>query len=180
MRHLFFILLSVLALTGCHTSKTAAERAAEKREKFVADSIKYAAVKGAFTKGDFVFKLTRKNGVRVNELENWLLFSDGKVRYQRTNTGLFARSVGSTPSGGGQNSVAGRILDIEESIDSKKKTITLVGRVEHVFSYFSITLFEGSNKAYGSLWKSNYPVEGWIEPLNQANIVRGWESPIHK
>ena len=171
------MILSLIVLTGCNTGKSAAEGAAEKRAKFVADSVKYAAVKDAFTKGEFVFKISKMDGKSVNAADNWLLFSDGRVRYQIKRIEGMEQPVRSS---------IGDINDLKQTSDSKKKTVTLTGSVKNVFQIFSVTLFEGSDKAdgyiepTGNVFYVKRTIEGWIEPLNDADIVRGWESPIYK
>ncbi|MDE7460980.1 MAG: hypothetical protein K2M85_07890 [Paramuribaculum sp.] len=182
MKHLFPILFSVVVLAGCHTGKNAAEGAAEKRAKFVADSIKYEAVKEAFTKGEFVFKINRKNNTIVSPVENWIIFSGGKIREQYYILNFFNySSPGATRSDGPVRSDVAEIGKIEQTYDPKKKTITLKGQIISSFS-FILTLYEGSDKAYGDIigFYNNTIYEGWIEPLNDASIVRGWESPIYK
>ena len=169
MKQIILIILSVVALAGCHTGKSAAEGAAEKRAKFVADSVKYEAVKDAFIKGEFVFKINRENNTTVIPTENWIIFSDGKIRKQYTLTK------------GPAISWAGEIRGREMTYNPKKKTITL--KVEIIGGYiFKLTLYENSDKAYGDKidLSSTSLYEGWIEPLNDASIVRGWESPIYK
>ncbi|MBD5244126.1 MAG: hypothetical protein HDS57_01475 [Barnesiella sp.] len=169
MKQIILIILSILALAGCHTSKIATNLSAEKREKFVADSIKYEAVKEAFTKCEFVFKINQDGKVKVNPLDNWMIFSTGKVRYQ------YSYNNTQPP-----RSYAGEIRDLKQISDSKKKTITLIGNVIAHFP-FRMTLYEGSDKAYGYIGGYGDTLcEGWIEPLNDATIVRGWESPIYK
>ena len=179
MKQIILIILSVLVLNGCHTGKITTNLSAEKRDKSVADSIKYAAVKDAFTKGEFVFKISNIDGKSVNAADNWLLFSDGRVRYQTV------RFTGMEPP----YSKIGDINGMELTHDPKKKTITMTGSAKNVFQIFTVTLFEGSDKADGhiepieSTGKISYinrTIEGWIEPLNDATIVRGEESIFYK
>ena len=182
MKQIILIILSVLALAGCHTGKSAAEGAAEKRAKFVADSVKYEAVKDAFTKGEFVFKINRVNNRTVSPVENWIIFSGGKIREQYDANDMFTNlSPGQTRSMGPVRSYVAKIGTIDQTYNRKKKTITLKGQIIESFS-FILTLYEGSDKAYGDIigvYNSTI-YEGWIEPLNDATIVRGWESPIYK
>ena len=177
MRYLYILfLISILA--GCHTGKSAAEGAAEKRAKFVADSVKYEAVKDAFTKGEFVFKINMDNHATVNPLENWIIFSGGKAKYQFFDPDFFNNSSrGVVRFGGPVRSYVGAVSHVDQTYDKKKKTITLSGNVIAHFP-FKLTLYEGSNKAYGYIGGHGDTLyEGWIEPLNDATIVRGWESP---
>ena len=80
----------------------------------------------------------------------------------------------------------GDINGMELTHDPKKKTITMTGSAKNVFQIFTVTLFEGSDKAdghiepTGNVFYVKRTIEGWIEPLNDADIVRGWESPIYK
>ena len=182
MKQIILFILSLVALSGCHTGKSAVEHSAEKRVKFVADSIKYEAVKEAFTKGEFAFKINRENNTIVSPVENWIIFSGGKIREQYYISNFFNySSPGETRSDGPVRSYVAEIGKIEQTYDPKKKTITLKGQIISSFS-FILTLYEGSDKAYGDIigFYNNTIYEGWIEPLNDASIVRGWESPIYK
>lgn len=175
IKYIMLMIISSVILTGCLTGKNAAE----KREKFVSDSLKYEAVKDAFTKGGFVFKISRIDGKSVNASDNWLLFSNGRVRYQTAGSSRMRQPY----------SKMGDLTDMDISYNLKNKTITMTGDARKILQTFTITFFEGSDKADGyiepieSTGKVSYNmkhIEGWIEPLNEANIVRGWESPIYK
>ena len=166
MKQIILFILSLVTLVGCHTGKTAAEHAAEKRAKFVSDSIKYEAVKDAFMRREFVFKVDRQWGTKVNPQDYWMLFSGEEAMYQgHSNPRISPQAA------------MGTISDYKYTYNEKKKTITLTGSVRFLMYYFSITLFEGSDKAYGYFWQPDHTVEGWIEPLGDANIVRGWMRP---
>lgn len=169
MRALLIMLLSMLLMGACHSGKSITERAIEKQGQQMADSIKYAKVREAFVTRQFVFKLNRKRNAIAPPSSNYIKLDDTTIWYQdevmRRMPPIQMKS--------------GKITSLTQTSDTIKKTITLSGCDTRIFSYFSITLYEGSNKAFGYLWQPSYLVEGWIEPLDEADVVQGFKSILY-
>ena len=168
MRGIVLFMLALVALAGCRTGKTATENAVEKLAKSTADSIKYAAVKDAFLNREFVFKFSRIGGTKVDPLENWVRFSDKEIWIQQTTSHMPASKLYKN----------GLLRKYEFTSNPKKGTVTMtVTETNKFILYLSLTLFENSDKAYGYFDEPITLVEGWIEPISNAHIIPGRETP---
>lgn len=178
MKHLVWLLLTAITLTGCHSGKSAAERAAGKRIAELADSVKYEALRADFEKGNFLFKISRVGDLQVDPTKSRVAFYDGKVRLQ-----VVTFSKKSMIDG---RILSGTIKEINKTVDKKKRTIALSGEINmaqrlgsNLLTKFSFTLYPGSNKGYGYISDfspSHKPTmsptfEGWYEPVTPADTT---------
>lgn len=178
MKHLVWLLLIAVTFAGCHSGKSAAERAAAKRVAELADSVKYETLRADFEKGNFLFKISRVGDLQVDPTKSRVAFYDGKVRLQ----------VVTFPE---RSMIDGRILsgtikEINKTVDKKKRTIALSGEINmtqrlgsNLLTKFYFILYLDSNKGYGSISDfspsysatMNRPFEGWYELVTPADTT---------
>lgn len=171
MKKFVFVLIALaVTMVGCHSGKSAAERHAEKRAKFVADSIAKETIQFDFEKGEFLFKVERIENRRVNPADSWILFYRDEIRMQ---------TVSYVAAGNGvRNLRVGKINSLKKEVDPKKGTITLSGNsvlteapYDKIAVTFTFTLYAGSNKGYGFIGNSSCcTYDGHFEPITDSDI----------
>ena len=191
MKKLVFILIAVaVAIAGCHSGKSAAERAPGKRIAELADSVKYETLRADFEKGDFLFRISRIGDLDVDQAKSRVVFYDGKVWLQVV-TNMRTKDVPTQAITKNFMNVSGTIMvgeieSMEKTINQKKHTVTLKGKVSlkeslvvKKSSSYTFTLYMGSNKGYGFIGGYSYfphsnvdlTYEGWYEPVTPADTT---------
>lgn len=170
--------MAMMLLGGCRITKESIAQSTMTTAKQRTDSTKYAKVTDAFLNGEFVFKINRKGDKKVDPTDNNIVISNGMFHYQYVKyanmdlPGIF--------QGSGQPPIkieSGKIHEVKESYDAKKKIFTIHYRNAVTWRDVSLSLFENSDKAFGYLGSSYY-IEGWIEPLDGSTVPQGFKSII--
>lgn len=126
LRHLAIVVMAMMLLGGCRITKESIAQSTMTTAKQRTDSTKYAKVTDAFLNGEFVFKINRKGDKKVDPTDNNIVISNGMFHYQYVKyanmdlPGIF--------QGSGQPPIkieSGKIHEVKESYDAKKKIFTI-------------------------------------------------------
>lgn len=111
-------------------------------------------------------------------VDNWIKFSGGRIYYQHVGH-IYYPYVDDRGYNPPIRVEVGDIKRLEYTIDENERTITLTAADTRIFSHISIIYYEGSDKAYGYLTAPALNVWGWLEPLDDAIVVKGYQSIIY-
>lgn len=180
MRFIAVFLVGICIHSGCRSGLISAERAAAKREKFVADSIKYAKLKDDFSNGRFVFRISRINNTKLNPVDNWIMIADGEAHCQYHKEANLPTSqknqispqyrITQQDQTSSPHYQTDTVYELRLTEDNKKHTVTQTGAVRNILPYFQLTLYEGSDKADGYLNGPYESVEGYVESIPASGI----------
>lgn len=169
------IIMVAVVLTACGTGKAtvSADKETTGLTKAEIDTIQHDAARLAMESGEFVFMVSRiehwGKGVQTTPRTNYLEVTDNKLFFQGD---VFINKPALRTSG------KIRETSFDDNSDCFKMSITVNSLVYCDFTDIVLTLYPGTNKAFGVFdGKIRMDIAGVIVPRRLANIARiSWPS----